>query len=124
VNRVEAPRYHYVVVRADLPVGFAMAQVCHAAGESALGGPVPDGTNAVVLAVADEAQLLAVFARLEARRLSPFLIREPDAPYHDQATAIGLPPRVGRVRLLSALPLYGARQRVLRPHQEDPTPVP
>lgn len=99
--------YHYVIVRADLPIGFAMAQVVHAAGESALGGAVPDGTNAVVLEARDEAHLREIFAKLDARRLSPFLICEPDAPYHGQATAIGLPPRIGRVPLLSSLPLYG-----------------
>lgn len=103
--------YHYVIVRADLPTGFAMAQVVHAAGESALGGAVPDGTNAVVLEARDEAHLREIFAKLEAKRLSPFLICEPDAPYHGQATAIGLPPRIGRVSLLSSLPLYGGAPR-------------
>lgn len=88
-----------------------MAQVVHAAGESALGGTVPEGTNAVVLTARDEAHLRDIFAALDAKRLSPFLIVEVDAPYTDQATAIGIPPRVGRIPLLSNLPLYGKEVR-------------
>lgn len=98
--------YHYVIVRADLPVGFAAAQICHAAGES-VAGPVAEGTNAVILAVAGELALLALAAKLTAVGEPHVVIREPDAPWCGAATAIGLPPRAGRLRLLSGLPLYG-----------------
>lgn len=103
--------FHYVIVRADLPVGFAAAQICHAAGES-VAGPVAEGTNAVILAIVDEAALLALADRLTAAGEPHVLIREPDAPWRGAATAIGLAPRVGRLKLLSSLPLYGRSPRV------------
>lgn len=100
---------HYVVVRSDLPLGFLAAQVVHAAGESSL-ARVPIGTNAVVLAVPDEPALLAIAARLEAAGVAHTLIREPDAPWHGAATAIGIEPVSDRSTLrplLSSLPLLG-----------------
>lgn len=95
------PLYHYVVVRADLPTGVAMAQAVHAAGESA--DPLPlSGTHAVVLGVPDERSLLRVAEKLDRRGIPHKLICEPDFPWLGQAMAIGLAPvgdrrRVSRV---------------------------
>jgi hypothetical protein len=69
---------------------------------------VPRGTHAVVLAVPDERALLAVAARLERRGIPHVLIREPDAPWHGAAMAIGLAPVPDRRevrRVLGGLPL-------------------
>lgn len=105
---------HYVVVRADLPLGFLAAQVVHAAGESSP-GKLPEGTNAVVLAVPDEAALRQLAARLTAAGAEHVLICEPDAPWSGAATAIGLAPVADRARLralLSSLPLLRERSEV------------
>jgi peptidyl-tRNA hydrolase len=100
---------HYVIVRADLPIGFLAAQVVHAAGESSP-GRLPEGTNAVVLAVPNEAALRAMAERLAAASVAHVVVHEPDAPWNGQMTAIGLFPVSNRGRLrpmLSALPLLG-----------------
>lgn len=81
---------HYVITRTDLPLGFMAAQIVHAAGETA-GGPIPPETNAIVLAVPDEASLRAIAERLTAKGLPHHLVSEPDAPWNGQATAIGIP---------------------------------
>ncbi|MBL4849738.1 MAG: hypothetical protein JKY65_29770 [Planctomycetes bacterium] len=97
-------------MRDDLPLGVLAAQLVHAAGESAPGDLLA-GTRAVVLAVSDEGGLLRVAERLEERRISHVCIREPDAPWHGQAMAIGLAPLwnrrparrvLGRLRLLNS----------------------
>ena len=96
-------------MRSDLPVGFLAAQVTHAAGES-VDGPVPPETNAVVLAVHDEASLVDLAARLCAAQIPHALIREPDPPWCGAATAIGLRPIADRTTvrpILSSLPLLG-----------------
>lgn len=102
--------YHYVVIRADLPPGFASGQIVHAAGETAVGGPVPVGTHAVVLEVEDEAHLLRISAKLANRGVPRHLVREPDAPFCGAATALGIPPGPRR-RELSGLPLYAPERR-------------
>lgn len=62
------PLYHYVIVRRDLPIGVAAAQIVHAAGESfaeymyeaqqANGQvEVPLGVHAIVLSVKTEQEL-------------------------------------------------------------------
>ena len=81
------------MVREDLPKGFLAAHVAHAAGES---GPAPPGTIAVVLGVANEAELLAIEARLVARGIPHVLIRENAGPFDGQATAIGVNPTTDR----------------------------
>lgn len=104
---------HYVIVRADLPIGFLAAQVVHAAGESSP-GRLPEGTNAVVLAVPNEAALRAMAERLAAASVAHVVVHEPDAPWNGQMTAIGLFPVSNRGRLrpiLSALPLLGKAPR-------------
>ena len=85
---------HYVIIREDLPRGFAGAQVVHASGISAgmLGRPVSEETYARFLAVRDEGHLLQISMKLDARGVDHVLVREPDAPWCGQATAIGIPP--------------------------------
>lgn len=100
---------HYIVVRADLPLGFLAAQVTHAAGESSPGG-LPKATNAVVLSVPTETDLMDVAAKLTAAGTAHVLIEEPDAPWNGAATAIGLHPVVDRSaakKVLQKLPLLG-----------------
>jgi len=99
------PKTHFVIVREDLPKGFLAAHVAHAAGES---GPAPPGSIAVVLGVPNEAELLAIDARLTARGVPHVLITENAGPYDGQATAIGVHPTHDRKtvgRVVSALPL-------------------
>lgn len=85
----DPPKTHFVIVREDLPKGFLAAHVAHAAGES---GPAPSGSIAVVLGVPNEAELLAIDARLTARGVPHVLITENAGPYDGQATAIGVHP--------------------------------
>ena len=82
------------------------AQIVHAAGYS-VRGPVPEETNAVVLAVTCEEALLGVSAHLTRAGIQHHLVREPDAPWNNQATAIGIPPMPKNcIRpFLSSLPL-------------------
>lgn len=79
------------MVRADLPFGAQAAQLIHAAGHSA-NFDMSDGTYAIALHVADEAELRALAARLTAAGINHHLIIESDAPYTDQAMAIGIKP--------------------------------
>jgi peptidyl-tRNA hydrolase len=100
---------HYVIVRKDMPIGFLAAQVVHAAGESSPGN-LNEGTNAVVLAVDNEQQLLQLARRLALTGVAHVVIHEPDPPWLGQATAIGLVPVADRAPLrplLSNLPLFG-----------------
>jgi peptidyl-tRNA hydrolase len=83
------PKTHFVVVREDLPKGFLAAHVAHAAGES---GPAPSGSIAVVLGVPNETELLAIAARLTARKIPHVLIYENAGIFNGQATAIGVFP--------------------------------
>lgn len=103
---------HYVVVRRDLPLGFLAAQVVHAAGESSPGN-LSEGTNAVVLQVAGERELVELAAALAAAGVEHRLIREPDAPWNGAATAIGCVPIADRAiarRVLATLPLLGKEE--------------
>jgi len=104
---------HYVIVRSDLPFGFLAAQVVHAAGESSP-GKLPEGTNAVVLQVPDEAALLALEQRLRRAGVAHVPIREPDAPWNGALTALGIVPVVDRAALkpmLSSLRLFGPQTK-------------
>ena len=110
---MSSPLTHYILVRSDLPVGFLAAQVTHAAGESSPGN-LPHSTNAVVLAVPDEATLREYHARLERAGVAHVIIHEPDPPWLGQMTAIGLVPIADRRALkplLSSLPLLGKERR-------------
>jgi hypothetical protein len=83
------PVKHYVIVRADLPLGVMVAQTIHAAGES---GPAVHGTHAIALAATNERALGRVADQLTEAGINHVQIREPDAPWLGQLMAIGIPP--------------------------------
>lgn len=90
-----------------MPLGNLVAQIAHAARESARGQALPH-THVVVLSVPDEAALLRAHERLVEADVVCTLIREPDAPFNGAATALGclpISPRQKVRRLLSGLPL-------------------
>jgi hypothetical protein len=94
-------------VRSDLPHGIQVAQTAHAAGESA-GGPLPDGTIVVALAVPCEQTLRAIADALSKHNLTYKLIVENEGPWANLAMAIGVTPTHDRAavrRATSALPL-------------------
>lgn len=106
---------HYVIVRADLPIGSQVAQSVHAAGESASPRPVP-GTIAVALHARAEDHLRDIANRLVAAGLAHHRVFESadDPKYPNELMAIGLQPipvterhRVKKV--LSDLPLVKTR---------------
>lgn len=78
----------------------------HAAGESSP-GDLPDGTYAVVLAVADEASLEKVAAHLRKNGVTFVSITEPEPPWDGALMALGLHPKRKEElrRYLSSLPL-------------------
>jgi hypothetical protein len=96
-----------VIVRENLPPGVLAAQLVHAAGESS-DGNLKDGTFAIVLAVPDEATLLAVRARLSLAGVEHIAVHEPDAPYRGALMAIGARPGPRSVlrRHFANLPLF------------------
>jgi len=77
-------------------------QTAHAAGESPP-EPPPSGTRVVVLAADDEAHLLKGQRSLERRGIAHTLIREPDTPWNNTATAIGVVPVMDRRPVRRAL---------------------
>ena len=83
--------YHYVVVRADLPLGVQLAQTIHAAGESSTGNLPPD-THAVALHARDIHELHRTHQDLVRAGIPSVLICEPDAPHNGDAVAIGVKP--------------------------------
>ena len=98
---------HYIIVRTDLPVGCAMAQLIHAAGESA-GGDLPNNTIAVALGARDEDHLEFIEAKLRRLSIPHHRVREPDR--NNELTAIGLQPVADRRlvrRVVGSLPLFG-----------------
>lgn len=78
----------------------------HASGESSPGN-LPEGTHAVVLAVPNQAKLLALERSLIEANIPHKSIREPDAPYFNELMAIGLFPTYKHLvkKLLGKLPL-------------------
>lgn len=102
-----SPLYHYVIVRADLPVGVKVAQTIHAAGES-VKFPILSGTYAVALQVPDECELRRLAKRFQEAGICHHVVVETDGEFSDQMMAIGLEPtanREGIRRLTSSLPL-------------------
>lgn len=85
---------HFLIVRADLPIGSQAAQIGHAAGESVPAGmaPLPEGTVVVALHVDDEVELMEYHLKLKAAGLRHKLIIESDG----HAMAIGLEPTYDR----------------------------
>lgn len=87
----------------DIPIGSQVAQVVHAAGESAFPRPVP-GAIAVALHARDELHLLQIADRLQAAGIPHHLVIEDDG----QHMAIGVNPTTDRAavrKVLSSLPL-------------------
>ena len=72
-----------------MPHGHQLAQAVHAAGES---GPVSPGTYAIVLSASLSA-LSELADKLAFYSVPHTVIREPDAPYLGEVTAIGLYPQ-------------------------------
>jgi peptidyl-tRNA hydrolase len=112
ISQPTDPIVHYVIVRDDPKiesVGQASAQIIHATNESCE-GPLPEGSFAICLAARDEEHLLEIADRLWAAEIPHRVIYEPDAPFNDEATAIGIWPTRDRERIravTSDLPLYG-----------------
>lgn len=103
------PLCHYVIVRADLPLGSQVAQTIHAAGESASPRPKP-GCFAVALHAKDEGHLKDLAQRLFDAGIEHHCVFESDddLKYPGQMMAIGLYPshnRDGIRKVLSSLPL-------------------
>lgn len=105
----------FIVTRSDLEPGAIAAQSCH--GLRAFAAKHPeideawhrDSNNLVILAVPDEAALLALEKRMEANGFASAIFREPD--FGDEATSLAIEPKAWR--LLSSLPLaLKTRQRV------------
>lgn len=87
-------------------MGTALAMAVHAAGESE-GTPADPGTIAVVLAVANEDELLSLFAEIDAgSEHMPHLIREPDPPWLGQAMSFGFLTPHGKSRAVKHLRLW------------------
>lgn len=95
---------HYIFIRRDLPVGVALAQTVHAAGESATRYISPSGlsslyrmhlpnhTVAVVLEAEDEQHLFEIQKLLQVSDIDHISIVESDSPYCQELMAIGLVP--------------------------------
>lgn len=103
------PLYHYVIVRADLPIGSQVAQTIHAAGESASPRPRP-GCRSVGLHARDESHLRELAQRLFDAGIEHHCVFEADddLQYPGQMMAIGLYPstnKAGIGKVVSALPL-------------------
>lgn len=86
--------YHYCIVRNDLPIGVAAAQLVHAAGET--GGNLTPGTRSVVLGVNHQDDLQFISFRLSLKEIPHKLIIESEEPYQHQLMAIGIFPVRGK----------------------------
>lgn len=107
------PLRHIIIVREDLPLGIAAANIAHAAGESCE-GPLPTGTYAIVLGVRNEDHLLEKAQLLWDGQVPHKIINEPDEPYDGEAMAIGIWPTrdvEDLRRFTSDLPLFGKRRK-------------
>lgn len=89
MSPAKSVKYHYCIVREDLPLGALAAQLVHAAGES---GPTEPGTHAVVLSAKDQNHLLKIERQLTNHNIQHHSVREPDAPYYGELMAIGIFP--------------------------------
>lgn len=96
-----------MIVREDLPIGVAAAQIVHAAGESSPGN-LPAGTFAVVLTVPSASELMQLADKLRVANAEFTCIFETDEPWSGQLMAIGArPERRSKMRkILSSVPLY------------------
>lgn len=105
------PICHYCIVRTDVMVGLASANLLHAAGESSDGTLTP-GTYAVALGVPNESALIRLATNLEAAGVQIYRIVESEGLYAGQLMAIGIKPglKSERGRYLSTLPLLRLNQ--------------
>lgn len=97
----------FIIVREDLPTGLQMAQAIHAAVQWVLGDELSahwykNSNNVVVKHVPNEAALLELAARAEARRCVVEAFQEPDLAGATTAVAIV---GTGANALLRELPL-------------------
>ena len=92
-----------------MPLGDIGAQITHAAGESAwlFGAPLPKDTFAVILQTPNEEGLLKLEQKLAKHGIEFCAVREPDAPFNNAITAIGIKPQLKSEvsKLLANLPL-------------------
>jgi hypothetical protein len=103
---------HFVIVREDLPEGVRGAMIIHATGESCEGHP--KGTHAYALVARNEDHLMELAGRLWDAEIPHVVVTEPDAPYNDQAMAIGIFPTQDKAkvdRVTSSLPLLGGKRK-------------
>ena len=108
--QLQLKRFHYIIVRSDLPRGLQSAQIIHAAGESAkLTSELPTGTHAVALQSDNEDTLTELSKAIDASGIPYTKITENDAPYTGQLMALGIAPiprskelkkLLGKVKLL------------------------
>ena len=117
---------HYILVRRDLPFGVALAQTAHAAAYSmaawvgqemyaeydyynGASSVMPDWSpmTVVVLGVKDRRALKRWEKKIQ-KNHDYFMVREPDAPWHNQEMALGMYPgeRNELEGLFSKLELY------------------
>ena len=94
-------RWHYIIVRRELTGGALLAQVAHAAGESAAkwaastGADLPTDTRACVLVATKEQmagipEAVEVLERETDRTFRVAVITETDGPLTGSTTAIGI----------------------------------
>lgn len=89
----EKTSYHYIVVRADLPVGKQMVHVAHAAGESVKVAPLSPLTHVVLLHAANEPELVAYADKVKCAGFDVRLIHEPaDPEYGCGHVSLGVEP--------------------------------
>lgn len=92
----------YILVRKDLAdVDDAVVQVAHAASEAIRAAPIDRRTTLRIKFVKDEAELLEYAVKLVETGVHIALIREPDAPYNGEATALATEPGTFRLNKLS-----------------------
>ena len=104
---------HYLLIRRDLPFGVTLAQLAHAAANSMedwlkwetgtspsdMGSlfdtpdfPPHEPMTVVVLGVRDRISLERWQRKLNRKKVRNTVVREPDAPWHNQMMAIGVWP--------------------------------
>lgn len=101
----------YVITRRDLTPGQQATQAAHAAFDFAVQHPDltrewhDESNYLIVLAAADQTELLDLASRSWDKGLRYTLFTEPDLPEGDQITAIVIEPGEETSRLCSNLPL-------------------
>ncbi len=99
---------HYLLIRRDLPFGVTLAQLAHAAANSMenwlksetyvndwdneIDFPTHEPMTVVVLGVRDRISLERWARKLHKKGVKHTVVREPDAPWHNQMMAIGIWP--------------------------------